>query len=188
MHKALEKYLSDESVRQILTVQCLEGSDAVVSFFVKTDGGWKEAGKGQAFIGRNGCGKEREGDAKTPLGDFGIRRAFGIKPNPGTSIEYLQIGPTTVACDENCPYYNTIIDIASVGQYQGEKMLEIVPQYDYGLETDFNNRNIYPLGSAIFIHCKGLKTYTGGCVALDEPFMETILRKAESGMRIIIEK
>lgn len=41
-------------------------------------------------------------------------------------------------------------------------------------------------GSAIFIHCKGAKAFTGGCVALDEEHMAKVLRHADAGMRVVI--
>ena len=39
-------------------------------------------------------------------------------------------------------------------------------------------------GSNLFIHCKGAKPFTMGCVALDEEYMITILKKADQGMRV----
>lgn len=41
---------------------------------------------------------------------------------------------------------------------------------------------VYP--SALIIHCKGAKPYTMGCVAVDEEYMVTILKKAGPGMRV----
>ena len=38
--------------------------------------------------------------------------------------------------------------------------------------------------SNLFIHCKGAKPFTMGCVALDEEYMITILKKADPGMRV----
>ena len=42
--------------------------------------------------------------------DFGVLDAFGIKPNPGTALQYTDITDTIYACDEECEYYNQIID------------------------------------------------------------------------------
>ena len=55
-------------------------------------------------------------------------------------------------------------------------MSEYVPEYNYGLFLDYNNECIPGAGSAIFFHCKGLKPYTGGCIAVDEESMAEILR------------
>ena len=141
----------------------------------------------EAIIGKNGPEKTGEGDAKTPYGDFGVRGAFGIRSNPGTDLPYTEIKETTFACDEEGEYYNQIIDTKETGhECKGEEMYELSPEYNYGIETDFNSKNEWPKGSAIFIHCKGTKKFTGGCVALDEELMKKVLETADSGMRIII--
>lgn len=62
----------------------------------------------------------------------------------------------------------------------------LLQEYNYGIESTFNNNNIYPNGSAIFIHCKGAKAFTGGCIAFDQKDMKYILRHADKGMRIVI--
>lgn len=169
-------------------------SEAFVEFWTRAEdpadeepgaeGGWRLAGSGAAYIGRCGLGKEREGDAKSPEGELRVRRAFGILPNPGTSIEYLQVSQSTVACDCEGPYYNQIVEMAP--GITGEKMFEMAPEYNYGLELDFNPENIYPLGSAIFFHCKGSKPYTGGCVAVDEDFLRSILLRADFSLIVSI--
>jgi L,D-peptidoglycan transpeptidase YkuD (ErfK/YbiS/YcfS/YnhG family) len=59
---------------------------------------------------------------------------------------------TTYACDEDCEYYNQIIDTEETGhECKGEEMFSYQPQYNYGIATDFNKACIYPNGSAIFI-------------------------------------
>ena len=184
--------ISDNSVRQLLLVKWIGGSDARVVYYVKGPRGWRVRGKGDAFIGKNATGKEREGDAKTPLGTLRPLRAFGILPNPGTALPWIQVRPGTIACDEEGPCYNRILQLAGWGNgnpvdISGEYMWEFSPEYDYGIETDFNKECIWPLGSAIFIHCKGAKSWTGGCVALDKPLMKKILSTADAGLRIIIE-
>jgi hypothetical protein len=67
-------------------------------------------------------------------------------------------------------------------------MFKMSPEYNYGLTTNYNEENIYPNGSAIFIHCKGQKPFTGGCIALDEEYMEMILKSAEEGMHIYLDE
>ena len=65
-------------------------------------------------------------------------------------------------------------------------MFHTAPEYDYGLALDYNAEGRYPDGSAIFFHCKGAKTWTGGCVAVDEAFMKRILTTCHPGLRIVI--
>ena len=138
-------------------------------------------------VGKNGLGKTGEGDAKTPVGTLRPLTAFGIKPNPGTAMPYLDVTPTTFACDEDCEYYNKIIDTAATGHdCKGEDMYSLQPYYDYGIATDFNQECIYPNGSNIFIHVKGPKTSTGGCIAFDEDRMIEILKNCDLSLIISI--
>ena len=188
----LQKYRQDEQVNQVMLVRCTEGSSAVVQFYRKlTDqkNAWTLVFETDACIGMNGAGKTKEGDARTPVGDFGITCAFGIGKNPGTALDYVDVVETTYACDEEGEYYNQIIDTKETGHVcRGEKMFFCRPDYNYGIAIDYNPDNEWPKGSAIFLHCKGVNPYTGGCVAIDEEYMKTVLQYAQPGMRIIIHE
>ena len=141
------------------------------------------------YVGKNGLGKTGEGDAKTPVGTLRPLSAFGIKPNPGTTMPYIDITPSTFACDEDCEYYNQIIDTAAVHHVcKGEEMYSYQPQYNYGIATDFNKECIYPNGSAIFIHVKGSKPYTGGCISFDEDRMVEILKNCDMSLVITVRE
>ena len=174
---------------QLLEVESTGGSNAKVRYYLRTpDGGWKLVCRGSAFIGKNGLGKTREGDAMTPRGELRPLFAFGIKPNPGSLLQYVPVTRGLIAADGEGPFYNKVVGPADYGATppEGERMWELSPEYDYGLQTDFNRECTYPLGSAIFIHCKGAKSWTGGCVALDKRIMLTILRTAGPGLVISI--
>ncbi len=160
----------------LIFVKCLENSAAVVEYYLPGgDGSWELDRSADAYIGKNGIGKTVEGDLRTPEGEFGVRSAFGVKPDPGTALPYLQVSDTTVACDGEGPFYNQIVDESITGPCPGERMSELVPEYNYGMALDYNPDNVYPLGSAIFFHCQGRKSWTGGCVAVDEGMMKHIL-------------
>lgn len=174
----------DNDAGQLLLVEYKGGSEAVARYYVKGSKGWRFRGQCDAYVGKNGVGKEREGDAKTPLGELKPLRAFGILPDPRCALPYLQVRPGTIACDEQGPYYNKIVQDIDCG---GERMWELSPEYDYGLETNYNETGTWPLGSAIFVHCKGAKSWTGGCIALDRALMKKILSTADGSLRIIIK-
>ena len=141
------------------------------------------------YVGKNGLGKTGEGDGKTPIGTLRPLSAFGVKPNPGTTMPYIDVKPTTYACDEDCEYYNKIIDTAETKhECKGEEMYSYQPQYNYGIATDFNKECIYPNGSAIFIHVKGSKPYTGGCISFDEERMVEILRNCDMSLVITVSE
>ena len=143
----------------------------------------------EVWVGKNGLGKTGEGDSKTPTGTLRPLSAFGIKPNPGTTMPYIDVKPTTYACDDDCEYYNKIIDIEEVDhKCGGEEMYSYQPQYNYGIATDFNKECIYPKGSAIFIHVKGTKGYTGGCIAFDEEQMIDILKNCDMSLVITVKE
>ncbi len=188
----LQFYRKDDNVRQVMLVRCTEGSNAIVQFYnklVHQNNAWTLLFETDAYIGKNGPGKTQEGDAKTPYGDFGVLSAFGILDDPGTKLDYIPVTETTYACDEEGTYYNQIIDIEETGHdCTGEEMFIYSPEYNYGIATDFNPNNEWPKGSEIFLHCKGVKVFTGGCIAIDEELMRTVLQYAEPGMRIIIHE
>ena len=80
--KLKEKYMKDASVTSLILVGYRE-KDAELEFCLRSGEGWRTACKGMAFIGKNGVGKEREGDAKTPLGDFPPLFSVYMKYEPG---------------------------------------------------------------------------------------------------------
>ncbi len=184
-------YKDNPSVGQLLLVRYIGGSSAVATYYQKDPSqtsGWSTVFETPAYVGKNGIGKTREGDKKTPIGDFGVRQAFGILPDPGTSLDFTRVTPTTYACEEEGPYYNRIIDTVETGhQCSSDGMYKDSPQYNYGIFIDYNPQNIYPLGSAIFVHCMGNKyKHTLGCVALPQECMKEVLITAKPGMRVII--
>ena len=178
----------DDKVNQILFVTHTEGTQATAELYVKVpeeNNSWVMEFSTDAYIGIDQMGVPNEQSGYTPLGDYGIGNAFGIRKNPGTSLNYIDITPTTFACDEDCEYYNQIIDIKETGHdCKGEEMYKYSPEYNYGLQTATNPGNEYNKGSNLFIHCKGAKPFTMGCVALDEEYMITVLKKADPGMRV----
>lgn len=189
--EVLQTYREDESVHSIMLVRYTGRCSAKVFFYEKLteeNNAWTLVfEEDNAYVGKYGIGKTGEGDAKTPTADLGVLYAFGIRNNPGTKLEYINVKPTTFACDEDGEYYNTIIDTAETDHdCKGEEMFKFTPEYNYGIATDYNAECAQRKGSSIFIHCKGAKAFTGGCVALDEEHMAAVLRIADAGTRIVI--
>ena len=82
-----------KDAKQIFVVAALseDATDAWISLHEKqSDGSWHMVMTTPGFIGRNGLGKTREGDAKTPVGVFHFNRAFGIADDPGCAIPCVQ--------------------------------------------------------------------------------------------------
>ena len=67
-----------------------------------------------------------------------------------------------------------------------EHLLDYVPHYNYALDIGYNRKCVFGKGSAIFMHCFGTNPYTGGCVAVSEENMKTVLLNATKRTRICI--
>lgn len=186
----IEGLFRDGGVSSLVLLNSAEPS-CVAEYYVRDDAGsFREDCRFDVLIGKNGFGKKREGDLKTPLGEFRALTAFGIKPDPGTMLPYIDVNENIVACDSNCRYYNRIVNLAELGDsaeaVSGENMAELIPEYNYGIALDYNPECVYPLGSAIFFHCKGLKSWTGGCIAADEDIVRHILQTCGPDLRFVI--
>lgn len=185
-NKLKDQYKDKPRVKQLLFVQYTGGTYAKVLLYDKVGKKWKKILACPGYVGSNGIGKTREGDATTPTGTFNFTSGFGILPDPGAKMPYLQVDSSHYWCSDQL-YYNKLIDITQVPHdCKGEHLIDYVPSYDYGMFLDYNKKCIYPKGSAIFLHCSGGYTYTGGCIAVSEPDMVKILQTVEKGAKICI--
>lgn len=187
----MQTYRKEEEVGQLMLVRYTGGCSAHVFYYIKnreSNDAWELVfEEDDAVVGKYGIGKTSEGDALTPVGNYKAVTAFGILPDPGTAFDWIDVTPTTFACDEDCEYYNQIIDTEETGhECTGEEMYLYSPEYNYGLALDYNPENTYPDGSAVFLHCKGAKAFTGGCVAITQDHMELVLKTASPGFTICI--
>ena len=185
-NRILRNYRQDSQVKQLIFVKYTGGTEALVSLYQKTSSGWDCLLSCPGYVGREGIGKIKEGDEKTPVGIFSLTSAFGIKDNPGARMDYVKIHPNLYWCgDEHA--YNRLIDIRETPhECLGEHLIEFAPHYHYGFFTDFNRECVYGRGSAIFFHCSGPKPYTGGCVAVAEENMVFLLQRTEPGAKLCI--
>lgn len=185
--EVLAAYAERTEVNQLLIVTQTDSSDAHAAFYVRQEGIFELAEEGTAHIGKNGVGKTKEGDMKTPAGELRIGTAFGILPNPGTEIPYVEATESLYGCEDST-YYNQLIDTAIVHHpnVEGEHIIDYAPAYNYGLTTSFNEECVFGLGSNIYIHCKGKKPYTAGCVALDEEMMKHLLQQSDRNLVVFV--
>ena len=208
IEKILLKYKSMDEVIKILIVETnnnkrdglIDESEwdkikslAKVHLYVKDTGGnWVKVFENEkAYIGISGPGKTKEGDGKTPLGEFNFVKAFGIKEKPErTILPYTKITADFYACDlTSSKFYNQIIDknvVKHECKGHGEHMIEFQPHYFYVLTIDFNKDNDPEKGSNIFVHCFGGKPYTAGCVAISEEKMKYLLETIDSFSKLCI--
>ena len=89
--KLWNKYRDKKNTDRLIFVKYLGGSDCKVLMYRKVprkNGSfrWKKILACPGYVGRNGIGKAREGDVRTPTGTFRIGEAFGILDDPGTEL------------------------------------------------------------------------------------------------------
>ena len=132
----------------------------------------------------------REGDAKTPLGDYSLRFGFyraDRLPRPKTSLTLHALGHDDGWCDApDDPAYNRWIQTPYPASH--EKLWREDGAYDVILVISHNDSPPTPgLGSAVFIHCRQPDhRATLGCLALSPPDMWALLPKLVMGQTVEI--
>jgi len=142
-------------------------------------------------IGRKGfiAGEQgREGDEKTPLGEYMVRFGFyraDRLPRPSTSLTMRALREDDGWCDDpDHPAYNRFVALPFIGSH--EKLWREDGAYDVVLVISHNDSPPEPgLGSAVFIHvAQPDDRQTLGCVALTPDVMVKLLRTVEPGTKI----
>ena len=142
-------------------------------------------------LGANGLTRQKlEGDRKTPVGLFDLRRLW-LRPDrvqaPLTSYPIHYISPKSGWCDASGHvFYNRPIERPFVGSH--ETLWRRDGLYDVFFELGYNDAPPEPeKGSAIFLHLqKNNFKPTLGCVAVSWRSMNFILRHANPGCVIDI--
>jgi L,D-peptidoglycan transpeptidase YkuD (ErfK/YbiS/YcfS/YnhG family) len=189
--KYVKKYRLQKNINQLILVEQSKSSITKGTLWLLTkdkNGVWHEEISCLCYLGKKGLGKEKEGDGKTPIGDYGFTMAFGVKKDPGSKISYTKITDTFYCCGDK-EYYNQIIDTSKIDHKctdASEHLISYLPQYYYSLVIDYNKEGEFGKGSGIFLHCIGKNEFTGGCVAVEEKIMVKILQTVDSFARICI--
>lgn len=184
--------------KQMLIVAAFsaDATDAWISLHEKqSDGSWHMVMTSPGFIGKNGLGKTREGDAKTPVGIFHFNRAFGIADDPGCAIPYVKVDQDTYwSGDPRDGYrYNELVnlkDLPGLDLESGdsEHIIDYPYHYQYCLNISYNEEGTPGLGSAIFLHCLApAKPFTGGRVSIPEDHMRFVMQKVDGSTAVVID-
>lgn len=163
-----------------------------------------------AFVGARGIvpgSTRRQGTNTTPAGTYAITSAFGRRPNPGTTLPYVQVDrddawtynprvPGTYNLFQSAP-----LKWASYGRYV-EHLWQLGRQYDYVAVLDYNEppgpvitdsqgirRSTRPAntqaGGGIFLHVsKGEPT--AGCISIREGTMRRVMGWLDASKRPVI--
>lgn len=187
-NKLMDQYQNNAKVNQLLFIKYTGGTSAKVLLYQKNTNKWKKILTCPGYVGSAGIGTAREGAAITPTGTYTLTGGFGILPNPGAKMSYLQVNSNHYWCgDEH--YYNQLVDISQKPHdCAGEHLIDYVPSYNYGMFFDYNKECVLGKGSAFFLHCSGNYTYTGGCIAVSQDNMIKILQNVEKNAKICIYK
>lgn len=146
--------------------------------------GW---GRDGAIDGADG----REGDARTPLGEYGLRFGFfraDRLPRPRTALRMHAVRPEDGWCDDpGDPAYNRFVRLPHPASH--ERLWREDGAYDVVLVMSHNDAPPVPgLGSAVFLHCRQPDHRpTLGCLALAPPDMWTLLPQLQPGTRLRID-
>ncbi len=170
----------------LVTANGYSSRNATIQTFEKDSSGkWNRIMNVTGFIGKNGLGKSKEGDGKTPIGKYTIGTAFGQKGNPGTKLAWRNITSDDVWVDDSeSPLYNSWQSkSATQGQWTSAENMNH-PLYVYGFVINYNTARTPYKGSAIFFHTGS--SYTLGCVATSQSNVVSILKWLDPGKNPVI--
>ena len=181
-----------KNFEQMVIVAGLGKTTAWISMHEKISGQWQQIMTTPGFIGRNGLGKTREGDEKTPVGTFKFDYAFGIKPDPGCAFPYVQVNEHHYWSGDWNFKYNQLVDVREAPKnFDGknsERLVDYNPHYNYALNISYNADCTPGKGSALFMHCFGpAKPWTGGCVSLPEDKMLFVMQHVKPDCVCVID-
>lgn len=174
-------YKVPDNVTQLAVVRYRGHSKGIFTFYQRgKNKKWKKSFSCAAWIGKNGLGKKKEGDKKTPSGFYRLEQPFGILKNPGMdkSWHYLKVGKRHYWCGA-CTgkygrYYNQLV--TSKTKVPGEHLIDYKGSYDYAMFITYNKKGTAKKGSAIFLHCSR-NSPTAGCVTINKKYMVKLMRK-----------
>ena len=181
-----------QNSEQMVVVAAIQGTTAWISMHEKINGQWEMIMTTPGFIGKNGLGKTREGDHKTPVGTFRFDCAFGIAPDPGCAMPYTQVNENHYWSGNWHYKYNQLVDVrsapANFDTVYTEHLIDYNPHYVYALNMGYNAECTPAKGFALFMHCFGPKNpYTLGCVGLPEEKMRFVMQHIRPGCACIID-
>ena len=179
----------------VVAAMAMDRTTASISMHRKdADGSWKQILSTPGFVGRNGLCLDAdhvEGCGQTPVGVYRFNKAFGIAPDPGCAIPYVQVDDDIYWSGDPDNHYNEMVNIndyPELAMDDSEHIVDYEYQYQYCLNISFNEACTPGRGSAIFLHCLGpTKPYTGGCVALPENIMKLVMQNVREDCVVVID-
>ena len=177
---------------QMVVVAGIQGTTAWISMHEKINGRWEMIMSTPGFVGQNGLGKIKEDDNKTPVGTFHFDCAFGIAPDPGCAIPYVQVNENHYWSGDKNYKYNKMINLlqapANFDKNISEHLIDCAPEYNYALSFDYNAACTPGRGFALFMRClNAVNPWTGGGIAIPEDKMFFVLQHVRTGCACVID-
>ncbi len=167
---------------QVVKVYNAIGHRAKLVRYVREGDRWRQVGEAwEVSIGRNGLGKEREGDGKTPVGIFALEDVYGYHDLHASMPFFRSTTETICVDDSRSRYYNRIVEMPMVKKdYESfEKMRRDDELYDMVVTVGYNKERVPMKGSCIFLHIARGTAPTAGCIAMKRTQMETLIEWLE---------
>lgn len=162
--------------------RCLFRTSGTLHAYSKEENLWQPAlPPMRAVAGRNGIaapGMKREGDGRTPSGEYHLGLVFGYGPSAPTRMPYRQATENDLWVDDSSsPDYNRWVRKDHTHAQSFENMKRDDDLYKYGIVIEYNTDPVVPgHGSAIFMHLwKTPDSLTAGCIAVSEEDMLKLL-------------
>lgn len=180
----LDKYSGKFKTKQILLIvaERLETSQARGYPYENVNDLWQRVFEPfDVVLGASGLTYDKkEGDKKSPVGFFPLKRCFGRKENPGTKLPYTKFQNNDFWIDDmHSAFYNTFQRGTAQGRWNSaEDLFAIGHNYKYFVVVEYNTEKpVSGKGSAVFIHLwNGKGSFTSGCTAMSEDNLLRIIR------------
>ena len=142
-------------------------------------------------LGKNGLGKEAEGDGKSPEGLYELGYAFGEDPAPTGAVwpwRTSEDGDIWIE-DVNSKYYNMYVkDDGSIEDADWKTYSNLnIAAFARAVEIRYNADRVAGAGSAIFLHIwLSPKKDTNGCTAISRENIETLIKWLDPAQKTMI--
>lgn len=183
-----------QNTTQLIVVAGIDKTTAYITMHEKdASGTWQQILSTPGFIGLDGLGDANINDCYTPVGTFTIDKAFGLAPDPGCAMDYIQVDDSYYWSGDarEGMHFNELVSIKDVPDLDTENSEHIADYdfaYQYCLNMGYNSECEVEKGFAFFFHCFRVnRTYTGGCVGVPESIMKLIMQRIQPGCKITID-
>lgn len=153
-----------------------------LQIYNKQNGQWTlQIASVPVVLGKNGVGKIKEGDGKTPLGTYSLGTAFGTASKPtGLKVNYQSHTSQDYWVNDvsSSDYNQKVTETGNPNQRWASYERMDNPLYKYGMVINYNTDPIIKgKGSAIFMHIwRASNRPTDGCIALSEANLLQVLQ------------